>query len=179
VARSNDVAAQPASTPGRTTTGTQPLDQLPAAALIQLGWTAQRLDRARPRRVMASTGLPDRLSGLSGHGEFDCARVDLTLASTWVAPIAATLSWPTDRVPELTAVTTAAHAHGAALADRLCGRRRHGGPHRGGLGDLRLRRDRWWEGRRTAQRSGGLPRVVRPDGRHPEQGAAYKAGMPL
>jgi hypothetical protein len=158
VAGSNDVVAQPASTGGGATTGT---------------WTG------RARRVTASTGLPDRLPGVSGQSEFQRARVDLALASRCYAAIAAALSWPTDRVPELIAVTAAERAHGAALADRRCGRRRHKGPHRGRLGDLRLRRDRRREGRRTTQRSGGLPRVVRPDGRPRARCSASKAGKPL
>lgn len=93
------------ATPGTSTGSGAPAGS--KALLIQLGWTMQRLYRTYPRPAPASTNLPVHLPGVSRQSKLDRARADVGLASTCLTAIAAALTWPADRVPELSAVRTA------------------------------------------------------------------------
>src|SRR5689334_20875541 len=86
-----DPAAAPAS----------PETLSPETLCLQLGWSMQRLYRARPVPEPARDPLPDRLPGLSGLTRRERAEIDYDRALTCLTAIAAALSWPADQTPEL------------------------------------------------------------------------------
>jgi hypothetical protein len=73
----------------------------PETLCLQLGWSMQRLYRARPVPEPARDPLPDRLPGLSGLTRRERAEIDYDRALTCLTAIAAALSWPADQTPDL------------------------------------------------------------------------------
>lgn len=86
-----DPAAAPAS----------PQALSPETLCLQLGWSMQRLYRARPVPEPARDPLPDRLPGLSGLTRRERAEIDYDRALTCLTAIAAALSWPAGQTPDL------------------------------------------------------------------------------
>ena len=68
---------------------------------LQLGWSMQRLYRARPVPEPPRDPLPDRLPGLSGLNRRERAEIDYDRALTCLTAIAGALSWPADQTPDL------------------------------------------------------------------------------
>src|SRR5215475_7744677 len=73
----------------------------PETLCLQLGWSMQRLYRARPVPWPPRDPLPDRLPGLSGLTRRERAEIDYDRALTCLAAIAGALSWPADQTPDL------------------------------------------------------------------------------
>jgi hypothetical protein len=79
----------------------KPAGPITETTCLQLGWSMQRLYRARPRSESADGKLPDRLPGLKRLTSASRAELDLKRARTCLSSVAKALAWETARTPAL------------------------------------------------------------------------------
>jgi hypothetical protein len=79
----------------------KPAGPITETACLQLGWSMQRLYRARLRRESADGKLPDRLPGLKRLTSASRAELDLKRAQTCLSGVAKARAWETARTPTL------------------------------------------------------------------------------
>jgi hypothetical protein len=77
-----------------------------SALCLQLGWSMQRLYRARPRRERAPSQLPDQLPGLRGLTRLHRVEIDYGTAKTCLDGIASALSQTGLQVPDISDIGT-------------------------------------------------------------------------
>ena len=77
-----------------------------SAFCLQLGWSMQRLYRARPERERAPSQLPDRLPGLTGLTRLRRVEIDYGTAKTCLDGIASALSQTGLQVPDISDIGT-------------------------------------------------------------------------
>src|SRR5258705_12675673 len=87
----------------------------PEMLCLQLGWSMQRLYRARPTPEPPFAQLPDRLPGLSSLTRRERAEIDYGRAVTCLTAIAEDLSWPADQIPDLGQIRVRLDAFRAAV----------------------------------------------------------------
>ena len=83
-----------------------PASPSPETLCLQLGWSMQRLYRARPVPETARGPLPDRLPGLSGLTRTERAEIDYGRALTCLSAIASALAWTPNQVAGMSGVKT-------------------------------------------------------------------------
>jgi hypothetical protein len=91
-ASQNDSGGDTASNPA---VAGKPAGPITETACLQLGWSMQRLYRARLRRESADSKLPDRLPGLKRLTSASRAELDLKRARTCLNSVAKALAWET------------------------------------------------------------------------------------
>ena len=89
------------------TTATTPVTGTVEIWCLQLGWSMQRLYRARPSRITAPTELPERLPGLSRLSRLQRVEIDYGRAQSCLVLIAATLAWTAAQTPDITEIAAA------------------------------------------------------------------------
>jgi hypothetical protein len=68
---------------------------------LQLGWSMQRLYRARPEQEKVTANLPDRLPGLSKLTRLQRVEIDYGRARSCLSEIASGLSWTEAETPDI------------------------------------------------------------------------------
>lgn len=86
------------------TTDQKPPAPTNATLCLQLGWSMQRLYRARPQHEKEPAGLPDHLPGLSRLTRLRRVEIDYGRASTCLAKVASGLSWPGGQTPDISKI---------------------------------------------------------------------------
>lgn len=73
---------------------------------FQLGWSMERLYRARPFEPAGAPRLPDRLPGLSRLTRLERAEIDYGRVHACLSGLSHALSWPGDQVPSIAGIGT-------------------------------------------------------------------------
>ncbi|HEX3906330.1 MAG TPA: hypothetical protein VHW92_00200 [Mycobacteriales bacterium] len=88
-------------------TATTPATDTVEIWCLQLGWSMQRLYRARPSRDTPPAELPERLPGLSRLSRLQRAEIDYGRAQSCLTLIATALGWTEAQTPDITGIATA------------------------------------------------------------------------
>jgi hypothetical protein len=103
-------AEQPAAKVDAGSANTGAASDPSVCAAFELGWSIERLYRARLHPIRPAANLPDRLPGVGDLDKVRRAQIDLDRMSTALADIASALHWATGRAPDFGPVKQALDA---------------------------------------------------------------------